>query len=210
MYKEFRRIINLIKEKTDLSQKEIAEKMGVHPNVLSDLANGRKSDAYTKKFCEQLKEKFDVNDLPTSEGAVPFFDEEIVTGGNLQGTGAPLMRNNAIDYVRLPFLNIKDGDFAVQVHGRSMIDTEHPELSINDGAIVCLRPWNVGFIEWGERYAVATRQGYSVKYLVPSDKEGCIKCVPANKSENFAPYYIDEDEVIGIAKVTAIINLQIL
>lgn len=144
----------------------------------------------------------------TIPGAIPYFDDEIFTGGYLQGTGEPLL--NKVDDVKLPFLKVRDGDFAVQVHGRSMIDTERPELSINDGAIVCLRPWTLEHIEWGERYAVATSMGYSVKYIVPSDKEDYIKCVPANKGENFAPYYINVHDVIAIARVTAIINLQIL
>lgn len=141
------------------------------------------------------------------KNAVPFYDEEIFTGGYLQGTGLPLLQK--VDDIKLPFLNVKDGDFAVQVRGRSMIDTEHPENSINDGAIVCLRPWTLRHIEWGERYAIATDMGYSIKYIVPSDKEDHIKCVPANKAENFAPYYIYKDDIIGIAKVTAIINLII-
>lgn len=143
-------------------------------------------------------------------GAMPFFDEEIFTGGYLQGIGSPLVEARKVDDVKLPFIKIKDGDFAVQVHGRSMIDTEHPELSINDGAIVCLRPWNESFIEYGERYAIATRSGFTVKYIAESDKEGFVKCVPANKGENFAPYYINMTDITGFAKVTAIINLQIL
>lgn len=143
-------------------------------------------------------------------GALPFFDDEIFTGGYLQGTGSPLLEARKVDDVKLPFLRVKDGDFAVQVHGRSMIDTEHPELSINDGAIVCLRPWNESFIEYGERYAIATRSGFTVKYIAESDKEGFVKCVPANKGENFAPYYINVSDITGFAKVTAIINLQIL
>lgn len=144
------------------------------------------------------------------QNVVPFFDEEIFTGGYLQGTGGPLMSYNKIDDVQLPFLKVREGDFAVQVHGRSMIDTEHPENSINDGAIVCLRPWTEKYIEFGERYAIATNTGYTIKYLGASDKEGHLLCIPANKGENFAPYYINVHDVIGIAKVTAIINYQLL
>ena len=145
-----------------------------------------------------------------NDNTLPFFNEEIFTGGYLQGTGSAIMDANKVDDVKLPYLKVKDGDFAVQVHGRSMIDTEHPELSINDGAIVCLRPWTEKHIEYGERYAIATRSGFTVKYIAESDKEGQVKCVPANKGENFSPYYINADDIIGIARVTAIINMQIL
>ena len=146
----------------------------------------------------------------TIQGAIPFFNEEIFTAGYLQGTGDAMMAYNKVDDVKLPLLKVREGDFAVQVHGRSMIDNQHPELSINDGAIVCLRPWRENFIEYGERYAIATRSGFSVKYITPSDKEGFIKCTPANTTENFAPYYINANDVTGLAKVTAIINVQIL
>lgn len=142
------------------------------------------------------------------QGAVPFFDDEIFTGGAPQGVGTPLA--NKVDDVKLPYLKVRDGDFAVQVHGRSMIDTEHPELSINDGAIVCLRPWTEKHIEYGERYAIATKSGFTVKYITSSDKEDHIRCVPANKGENFEPYYINVREIVGLAKVTAIINFQLL
>ena len=145
-----------------------------------------------------------------NENTLPFFDEEIFTGGYLLGEGAPIMSAQKVDDVKLPFLKVKDGDFAVQVHGRSMIDTEHPELSINDGAIVCLRPWTESFIEFGERYAIATRSGFTVKYIAQSDKDGYVKCVPANKGENFAPYYINVNDITGFARVKAIINMQIL
>lgn len=143
----------------------------------------------------------------TIQGAVPFFDDEVFTGGGLQGTGAPLI--NKVDDVKLPFLKVRDGDFAIQVHGRSMIDTEHPENSINDGAIVCLRPWTLGHIEWGERYAIATSMGYSVKVLAQSDKENHLLCVPTNTAEHYTPYYIYKDDIIAIAKVTAVINFQL-
>lgn len=144
------------------------------------------------------------------QGIIPFFDEEIFTAGYLQGSGDGICGYQKVDDVKLPFLKVKNGDFAVQVHGRSMIDTEHPELSINDGAIICLRPWRERFIEYGERYAIATNSGFTVKYITESDREGYILCVPANKGEHFQPYYINVEDIIGFAKVTAIINVQIL
>lgn len=212
MNKELRKLLNFVKESTDLNQVQIAEELGMNPRVLSDLVNGRKSDAYIERTINLIKQRFNVGavDMASKGGMIPFFDEEIFTAGYLRGTGEPISLYNKIDDVRLPFLKIKDGDFAVQVHGRSMIDTEHPELSINDGAIVCLRPWREGFIEYGERYAIATKSGFTVKYITSSDKKDHIKCVPANKGEHFEPYYINVRDITGLAKVTAIINFQVL
>lgn len=212
MNKELKKLLNYVKESTDLNQLQIAEELGMNPRILSDLVNGRKSDAYIERTIKLIKEKFNIGNMDevVDNAMLPFFDEEIFTGGYLQGIGAPISLYQKIDDIKLPFLKVKDGDFAVQVHGRSMIDTEHPELSINDGAIICLRPWTESFIAYGERYAIATSSGFTVKYIAPSEDNDTIKCVPANKGENFAPFYINKVDVKGIARVTAIINLQIL
>lgn len=191
--------------------------------MLCGLSNGsvKRMGNYTKlETLDKMSSAFpdlDIDWLRTGkrpgnniQGAIPYFDEEIFTGGYLQGEGNAICAFEKVDDVKLPFLRVKEGDFAVQVHGRSMLDTEHPELSINDGAIVCLRPWNENFIAYGERYAIATRSGFTVKYIAQSDKEGFVKCVPANKSEDFAPYYINMSDITGFARVTAIINMQIL
>ena len=197
------------------NQRGIAALIGVSEQSLSDALKGRRKGETVEIYCNKLEALIDaVENTETVGGAkqdaVPFFDEEIFTGGYLQGNGDAICAYEKIDDVKLPFLKVKDGDFAVQVHGRSMIDTEHPELSINDGAIVCLRPWTESFIAYGERYAIATSSGFTVKYIAPSEDDDSIKCVPANKGENFAPFNINKVDVKGIARVTAIINFQIL
>ena len=215
MVEQLKKMVDEAKYKLGKNQRGIAALIGVSEQSLSDALKGRRKDETVEAYCNKLEslidavENTDANMKP-APGSLPFFDEEIFTGGYLQGEGAPIMSAQKVDDVKLPFLKVKDGDFAVQVHGRSMIDTEHPELSINDGAIVCLRPWTESFIAYGERYAIATKSGFTVKYIAESDKEGQVKCVPANKGENFSPYYINADDIIGIARVTAIINMQIL
>lgn len=197
----FRKMLSGEQNITDRTLAKISDAFSVNYNWLKD--------GEGEPYLDGNGEIVDTNGNK-NENALPFFDEEIFTGGYLQGEGAPIMSAQKVDDVKLPFLKVKDGDFAVQVHGRSMIDTEHPELSINDGAIVCLRPWNENFIEYGERYAIATRSGFTVKYIAESEKDGYVKCVPANKGENFAPYYINMSDITGFARVTAIINMQIL
>lgn len=141
---------------------------------------------------------------------IPFMGEaEMVAAGDLAGFGQPITPAQVTDNIILPALHFKPGDFAVSVRGRSMVDTEHPELSINDGAIVCLRPWNESFIRWGEIYCLFTTSGYAVKKLQPSDKDDCLMCVSSNECEGYIPYRVSKAEIRGIAKVTAVINLQL-
>lgn len=215
MIEQLKKMTEEAKFKLGKNQRGIAALIGVSEQSLSDALKGRRKEETVEIYCNKLEALIDAVENTesisgTRHDTVPFFDEEIFTGGYLQGTGECLCGYQKVDDVKLPFLKVKDGDFAVQVHGRSMIDTTHPELSINDGAIVCLRPWKESFIEYGERYAIATRSGFTVKYITPSEKEGFIKCVPANKEENFAPYYINVNDITGFARVTAIINMQIL
>lgn len=142
---------------------------------------------------------------------IPFMGEaEMVAAGDLAGFGQPITPAQVTDNIILPALHFKPGDFAVSVRGRSMVDTEHPELSINDGAIVCLRPWNESFIRWGEIYCLFTTSGYAVKKLQPSDKDDCLMCVSSNEGEGYMPYNVSKADILGIAKVTAVINLQLL
>lgn len=214
MTEQLKKLVEEAKYKLGKNQRGVAALMGISEQSLSDALKGRRKGETVENYCAKLESLVDSVENTESpglnHGAVPFFDDEIFSGGYLQGTGSALIEANKVDDVKLPFLKVKDGDFAVQVHGRSMIDTEHPELSINDGAIVCLRPWTENFIAYGERYAIATKAGFTVKYIAESDKEGFVKCVPANKGENFAPYYINVTDITGFARVTAIINMQIL
>ena len=146
----------------------------------------------------------------TKEQSIPFFGEsEIVTAGILSGFGNALMAQDITNVITLPMLNKKEGDFAMQVRGRSMIDTVHPDQNINDGAIVVLRPWRESFIEWGEIYCIATRNGFVVKRLMPSDSDEKIVCVSSNDAE-YKPFDVYKSDITDIAKVKAIINLQIL
>ena len=141
---------------------------------------------------------------------IPFFGEtEIIAAGLLSGFGNAITAKDYNEPINLPMLANRDGDFALQVHGRSMIDTVHPDQNINDGAIVVLRPWRESFIEWGEIYCIATRNGFVVKRLMPHADDDKITCVSSNDAE-YKPFDVYKSDITDIAKVKAIINLQIL
>lgn len=209
MYKEVRRIINLIKEKTDLSQKDIAEKMGVHPNILSDLANGRKSETYTAKFLEQLKNTFDLPEEVTMvTDGIPFYEVENFECGTPAGFGGALESTNPDGYFNFPWVKPDGNTFCVKAHGNSMLNTKDPIHSINHGSFVALKHNEVNTIQWGEVYALATANGYIIKKLMPSEREGYVKCVSFN-SEEFPPYDLDVNEIYDYAIVVGVATINL-
>lgn len=209
MYKEVRKIINLIKEKTDLSQKEIAEKMGVHPNILSDLANGRKSETYTAKFLEQLKNTFDLpEEITMVTDGIPFYEVENFECGTPAGFSGALETTNPDGYFNFPWIKNDGSTFCVKAHGNSMLNIKDPNHSINHGSYVALKRNNVNAIQWGEVYALATANGYIIKKLMPSEREGYVKCVSFN-SEEFPPYDLDVNEIYDYAIVVGVATINL-
>lgn len=156
-----------------------------------------------------LKEESSINIAPNEKG-VPYFDIETAACGAFVGFGQGLEKSKASGYMYVPQIPTKDGDLFIQAQGRSMIDTVHTDKSISNGAWVCIREWKAGYIQWGEVYAIATHEGYAVKKLLPSDKEGYIKCVSSNEAEGYYPYELNlEFDVIGLAKVIGVANFKV-
>ena len=145
---------------------------------------------------------------PTEEErGVPFLDGERIVAGPPSGYGMDL---ETTGYVNFPGLNKDMGEFAVRAKGRSMVDHEHPERSIPDGAIVLLSTRFGLNIEWGETFCVATRDGYVIKRLLQGHDENHIKCVSNNEKEGYLPYEIHMDDIIGLTRVTAVISIKTL
>ena len=96
--------------------------------------------------------------------------------------------------------------FFISARGRSMLDISDPSHSIPDGAMVMCRPKSGSFIEWGEIYCVATREGYVIKKLMPSEDDAYIRCVSTNEAE-FPPYEIPKAEIVGIGRVIAVVSV---
>ena len=91
---------------------------------------------------------------------------------------------------------VKGADFAIQVTGDSMAP-EYPS-----GSVILIKKINESaFIEWGKAYVLDTENGSVVKKVVPSDKEGCIRCVSINPDPSFAPFDVPLRSVFGIYRV---------
>lgn len=139
-----------------------------------------------------------------TDGGIPFY-ERAIECGTPADFNACIEASKADGRIVLP--NIQ-GDFALVAHGDSMVDAEHPDKSIPSGAIVVLRKIEESsFIRWGEVYALATRDGFIIKKIMPFDDES-IECRSLNASE-FPPFQVSKSDIFGLARVIAVINYRL-
>lgn len=137
-------------------------------------------------------------------GGIPFYDHAIECGTPAD-FDACIEADKADGKIMLP--NIQ-GDFALVAHGDSMVDVEHPDRSIPSGAIVVLRKIDeITFIRWGEVYALATRDGFVIKRIMPLDSDN-IECHSFNGSE-FPPFQMRKSDIVGMARVIAVVTCKL-
>lgn len=205
MYKELRIILHELQANTDLSQLQIAEELGMSPKVMSDMVNGRKSDKYTLATINKIKERYN---LVKHDDGIPFYEVENFECGTPAGFGGALESTNPDGYFNFPWVKPDGNTFCVKAHGNSMLNIKDPNHSINHGSYVALKYNKVNTIQWGEVYALATANGYIIKKLMPSEREGYVKCVSFN-SEEFPPYDLDVNEIYDYAIVVGVATLNL-
>ena len=131
------------------------------------------------------------------DNASPCFDAATIQGGAGHGTGMEqLMQGMEVGRMLVPGLKTGDGIPYIQVRGNSMVNRKDPEHSIPEGAWIGLKPSTLSVIQWGEVYAIMTTDGAIVKKLMPSEKEGCIKCVSFNEEDGFMPFDLPYTDII--------------
>lgn len=98
---------------------------------------------------------------------------------------------------------IRGVDFAMTVSGDSM-SPEYP-----NGSRIFIKKINErAFIEWGKVYVLDTCNGTVIKILVPSDKEGYVKCVSINQDPIFAPFEVALEDIYGVYKVLLCMSVK--
>jgi hypothetical protein len=140
--------------------------------------------------------------LISDYSARPFIESASLVKDNFSRA----ISSNNCKTIIIPFI---DGcDFLLRNHGDSMVNLSDLKKSINDQDIVACRFWeNLSHIRWGEVYAMATKQGYIIKKVVPSDVKGKITCISFNGKKGYTPYDLSLSEisdwtiVVGVASV---------
>lgn len=98
---------------------------------------------------------------------------------------------------------IRGADFAMPISGDSMAP-EYP----NGSQIFIKRINEKAFIEWGKVYVLDTCNGVVVKILVPSQKEGYVRCVSINTDPIFAPFEVAWEDINGVYRVLLCMSVK--
>ena len=98
---------------------------------------------------------------------------------------------------------IKGADFAMTVAGDSM-SPEYP----NGSQILIKKINEKAFLEWGKTYVLDTCNGTVIKILIPSQKEGYVKCVSINPDERYAPFDVSMSDIFGIYRVMLCMSVK--
>lgn len=98
---------------------------------------------------------------------------------------------------------IPGADLAITVSGDSMAP-EYP----NGSRLLIKRINEKAFIEWGKTYVLDTCNGSVIKRIVPSAKEGFIKCLSINTDPIYAPFEVALSDIYGIYKVLLCMSIK--
>lgn len=142
------------------------------------------------------------------ENGIPYYDVENFECGMPGGFGKALEKANPDGYFNFPWIKNDGNTFCVKAHGNSMVNYDDPIHSISHGSYIALRRNTVSAIQWGEVYALATADGYIIKKLMPSEREGCVRCVSFN-SEDFPPFDLPYNEIFDYAIVVGVATINL-
>lgn len=208
-----------------LSQREIADTMGVSPAYINAVLCGRKMIG--KKVAEKFSNLYGLSAswLLTGEGemladhtttpnvsngsvpkeasyakesGIPLIPLEAMAGV-LSGTDVGIM-DYECELYQVPLFS--GADFLIRIVGDSMM----PKYSPGNIAACKRVPLDKLWFQWGKVYVVDTRQGALIKRVEPSDSEGCISLHSENP--RYKPFDLPETEINGVALVIGQIGLE--
>lgn len=204
---KFKAIIQQIKATEDITQAELAEKLGLHKSYLSDMINERvpvtetvqasiyELFPYTKESIPpQDKRAPAVSSSPIEEETkrVPLIPFE-AQGGQLDGFARNGVTLAQCETVPTPF---KGAQFAISVRGQSMSPT-YPS-----GCVLFISKNIADWVEWGKVYVLDTENGVIVKQLAPSSLGNDFVCCKSfNDAPEFAPFDVPKSTIFGIYRV---------
>ena len=98
---------------------------------------------------------------------------------------------------------IAGADYAITIAGDSMAP-EHP-----NGSQILIKKINErAFIDWGKSYVLDTCNGVVVKILVPSKRDGYVRCLSLNPDPMYAPFEVCLEDVFGVYRVLLCMSVK--
>ena len=217
--------LNVVMKELKLTSNSLAIQANISPSNFRKMLLGEQK--ITDRTLNLISEKFginlvwlktgegdmllDNNSMPTNadiQEGLPYYDVENFECGTPAGFGGALESTNPDGYFNFPWVKPDGKTFCVKAHGNSMLNFKDPIHSICHGSFVALKHNEVNTIQWGEVYAMATADGYVIKKLMPSEREGFVKCVSFN-SEEFPPYDLDVNEIYDYAIVVGVTTINL-
>ncbi len=204
---KFKAIIQQIKATEDITQAELAEKLGLHKSYLSDMINERVpiTDTVLASIYELFpytKESIPPQDKRAPAVSSSSIEEETkrvplipfeARGGQLDGFARNGVTLAQCETVPTPF---KGAQFAISVRGQSMSPT-YPS-----GCVLFISKNIADWVEWGKVYVLDTENGVIVKQLAPSSLGNDFVCCKSfNDAPEFAPFDVPKSTIFGIYRV---------
>ncbi|WP_315517747.1 helix-turn-helix domain-containing protein [Hoylesella shahii] len=196
-----------------ITQKEIADSLGVSKAYVNALFNGRNS--FGKEQAEKWVNLYGLSKswLLTGEGDMLVSSNADVMNENttysvpllpISAQGGSLndfvvsVKNSECEKVISP---IKGVDYAITVSGESM-SPEYPS-----GSQVLIKKINErAFIDWGRVYVLDTCNGTVIKRLFPSDAAGCVVCKSINPE--YPSFEVSMEDVYGVYRVLMCMSMK--
>lgn len=201
-----------IRHKLGLTQKELAERLGVSVNTIQNYEKGGVIPASKDKILGSLLEDSLLKEgsQETGNNTSEDFEEEkfytyklpiAAVGGSLDGWGAtdPIMPWQC-ERVVSP---VKGVDLAVPVVGDSMAP-DYP-----NGSTVYVKRINpASFINWGQVFVLDTENGSILKEVQPCKDDSCIECHSLNPNGKYKPFKVPKIDIRGMYRVVACVSLR--
>lgn len=200
-------------ESKGITQKEIADSLGVSKAYVNALFNGRNS--FGKEQAEKWVNLYGLSKswLLTGEGDMLVSSNADVMNENttysvpllpISAQGGSLndfvvsVKDSECEKVISP---IKGVDYAITVSGESM-SPEYPS-----GSQVLIKKINErAFIDWGRVYVLDTCNGTVIKRLFPSDATGCVVCKSINPE--YPSFEVSLEDVYGVYRVLMCMSMK--
>lgn len=165
--------------------------VNIYPQINRTWLTTGEGEMLTNKKENKIKEYNNINQIPL----LPISAQ----GGSLNDFVLSIKDSNCEKIIS----PISGANFAIPVSGDSMAP-EYP----NGSTIFIKKIDEKAFIDWGRVYVLDTCNGTVVKILVPSEKEGYVKCLSINQDAKFAPFEICLADVYGVYRVLLCMSVK--